>query len=93
MQPFPSPGVDVFVRSRRPWGKVAADFFVHRGHSYLFVVDYYYYDVRYSHCRNRARVDVGLSVGISVTVSVPSNKVRVVIVLTKNVVKIISLVL
>ena len=33
------------------------------------------------------------SVGISVTVSVPSNKVRVVIVLTKNVVKIISLVL
>ena len=36
---------------------------------------------------------VGLSVGISVTVSVPSNKVRVVIVLTKNVVKIISLVL
>ena len=34
-----------------------------------------------------------LSVGISVTVSVPSNKVRVVIVLTKNVVKIISLVL
>ena len=50
-------------------------------------------DVRYSRCRNRARVDVGLSVGISVTVSVPSNKVRVVIVLTKNVVKIISLVL
>ena len=48
-------------------------------------------DVRYSRCRNRARV--GLSVGISVTVSVPSNKVRVVIVLTKNVVKIISLVL
>ena len=42
-------------------------------------------------CRNRARV--GLSVGISVTVSVPSNKVRVVIVLTKKVVKIISLVL
>ena len=33
-------------------------------------------DVRYSRCRNRARV--GLSVGISVTVSVPSNKVRVV---------------
>ena len=48
-------------------------------------------DVRYSRCRNRARV--GLSVGISVTVSVPSNKVRVAIVLTKNVVKIISLVL
>ena len=43
-------------------------------------------DVRYSRCRNRARV--GLSAGISVTVSV-----RVVIVLTKNVVKIISLVL
>ena len=34
-----------------------------------------------------------LSVGISVTASVPSNKVRVVIVFTKNVVKIISLVL
>ena len=41
----------------------------------------------------RARVDVGLSVGISVAVSVPSNKVRVVIVLTKNILKIISLVL
>ena len=36
---------------------------------------------------------VGLSVGISVTVSIPSNEVRVVIVLTKNVVKIMSLVL
>ena len=48
-------------------------------------------DVRYSRCRKRSRV--GLRVGISVTVSVPSNKVRVVIVLTKNVVKIISLVL
>ena len=35
--------------------------------------------------------EFGLSVGISVTVSVPSNKVRVVIVLTKNVVTIISL--
>ena len=35
---------------------------------------------------------VCLRVGISVTVSVPSNKVRVVIVLTKTVVKIISLV-
>ena len=34
-------------------------------------------DVRYSRCRNRARV--GLSVGISVTVSVPSNKVRAVV--------------
>ena len=45
----------------------------------------------YSRCRNRARV--GLSVGIVVTVSFPSNKVRVLIVLTKNVVKIISLVL
>ena len=45
-------------------------------------------DVRYSCCRNRARV--GLSVGISVTVSVPSNKVHAIIVLTKNVVKIIS---
>ena len=47
-------------------------------------------DVRYSRCRNRARVDVGLSVGISVTVTVPSNKVRAVIVLTENVVKITS---
>jgi len=47
--------------------------------------------VRYSRCRNRA--SVGLTVGISITVSVPSNKVRVVIVLTKNIVKIISLVL
>ena len=51
------------------------------------------FDVRYSRCRNRARVDVGLRVGINVTVSVPSNKVRIVIGLTKNVVKIISLVL
>ena len=34
-----------------------------------------------------------MRVGISVTVSVPANKVRVVIVLTKNVVNIISLVL
>ena len=50
-------------------------------------------DVQYSRCRNRARVDVGLRVGINVTVSVPSNKVRIVIVLTKNVVKVISLVL
>ena len=40
-------------------------------------------EVRYSR-RNRARV--GLSVGISVTVSVPSNKVRDVVVFTKNVV-------
>ena len=31
-------------------------------------------------------MDVGRSVGISVTVSVPSNKVRVVVVFTKNVV-------
>ena len=36
-------------------------------------------DVRYSRCRNRASVDVGLSVGISVTVGVSSNKVRVVV--------------
>ena len=43
-------------------------------------------DVRCSRCRNRARVDVGLSVGISVTVSVSSNKVRVIVVFTKNVV-------
>ena len=48
-------------------------------------------DVRYSSCCNRARVD--LSVGITVTVSVSFNKVRVVIVRTKNVVRIISLVL
>ena len=49
-------------------------------------------DVRYSRCCNRARV--GLSVGITVTVSVPSNKLRVVIVpLLKTFVQIISLVL
>ena len=35
--------------------------------------------MRYSRCRNRARVDVGLSAGISVTVSVLD-------VFTKNVV-------
>ena len=29
-------------------------------------------------------IDVGLSVGISVTVSVPSNKVRVIIILTRK---------
>ena len=40
-----------------------------------------------------ARGDVRLSVGIIVTVGVSSKKVRGVIVLTKNVVKIISLVL
>ena len=50
-------------------------------------------DVRYSRCRNRARVDVGLSVGISVTLSVPSKNVRVVVVFTKNVVWVVSLVL
>ena len=37
-------------------------------------------DVRYSHCRNRARVDVRLSVGIGITVkcfvSLMSNKCR-----------------
>ena len=43
-------------------------------------------DVRCSRCRNRGRVDVGLIVGISVTESVPSSKVRVVVVFTKNVV-------
>ena len=43
-------------------------------------------DVQYSRCHNRARVDTGLSVGISVTVSVLSNKVRVVVVFTKNIV-------
>ena len=40
--------------------------------------------MRYSRCCNRARVDVGLSFGISVTVSVPSNKVFVVVVFTEN---------
>ena len=46
-------------------------------------------DVRYYRVvteLNRARDDVGLSVGINVTVSVPSNKIRVVVVLTENVV-------
>ena len=43
-------------------------------------------DARYSRCRNRARVDVGLSVGISVTAGVPSSKVRVVVIFTKDVV-------
>ena len=42
--------------------------------------------VRYSRSRNRASVDVGLIVGFSVTESVPSNKARVVVVCTKNVV-------
>ena len=36
-------------------------------------------------CRNRASVDVGLNVRIGVTVSVPSDKVHVVVVFTKNV--------
>ena len=36
-------------------------------------------------CRNRASVDVGLNVRIGVTVSVPSNKVHVVVVFAKNV--------
>ena len=48
------------------------------------------YDVRYSHCRNRARFNVSLSVGrIGVTVSVPPNDIRVllyVVVFAKNVV-------
>ena len=35
-------------------------------------------------CRNRASVDVGLSVRIGVTVSVPSDKVHVVVVLIKT---------
>ena len=39
------------------------------------------YDVQYSHCRNRARFNVSLSVGrIGVTVSVPPNEIRVVVV-------------
>ena len=42
---------------------------------------------------NNVAISVGLSLGISVTVSVPSNKVRGVMVLTKIVVKIISFVL
>ena len=42
--------------------------------------------MRYRRFRNGARVDAGMSVGISVTVSVPSNKVLLVVVLTKNVV-------
>ena len=42
-------------------------------------------DVWYSRFRNRARVDVGLSVGISVTVRFSFKKVRVVVVFTKNV--------
>ena len=33
-------------------------------------------DVWYSHCLNRTKVDVGLSVRISVTVSVLSNKLK-----------------
>ena len=33
----------------------------------------------YSRCRNRSRLNVGLSVGIGVTVSVLSDKVRVVV--------------
>ena len=41
-------------------------------------------DVGYSCCHNRARVDVGLSTGISVAESVPSKKVRVVVVFAKN---------
>ena len=41
----------------------------------------------------RARLDTGLRVGISVTASVPSNKVRAVVVLTKHVVYVVSLVL
>ena len=43
---------------------------------------------RYSRCRNGARVNVGLSVEIiGVTVSISSNKVRVEVVFTKNVVR------
>ena len=37
-------------------------------------------DVWYSHCCNRGRVNVSLSVGIGVTVGFPSNKVCVVVV-------------
>ena len=57
------------------------------------VVETYMFDsfrgaahVGYSWCHNGARVDVGLSAGISVTESVPSKKVHVVVVFTKNVV-------
>ena len=42
-------------------------------------------DVPYNRCRNRARVDAGLSVGVNVTVGVSSNGDRIVVVLTKNV--------
>ena len=42
--------------------------------------------VRYGRCRNRFRVNVGLSVVLGVTVSVSSNRVRVVVVSTRNVV-------
>ena len=52
------------------------------------------YDVRYSHCRNRARFNVSLSVGrIGVTVSVPPNEIRLVVVFAKNVVYVVTLVL
>ena len=48
--------------------------------------------VRYGRCRNRARVNVGLSVVLGVTVSVSSTRVRVVVVSTRNVVSVVSLV-
>ena len=50
-------------------------------------------EVRYSRCRNRARGEVGFSFGVSVTVSVSSIRARVVVVFTKNVVKVVSPVL
>ena len=48
-------------------------------------------DARYSRCRNRARVDVGLSVGISVTASVPS--MLLIFLLKTLFIKVVSLVL
>ena len=41
-------------------------------------------DIQYSCCCNRARVYIGLSVRISVTVSVPCNKICVVVVFWKR---------
>ena len=37
-------------------------------------------EVRYSRCRNRARVEVGLSFGVSVTLSVSSTRFLIVVV-------------
>ena len=50
-------------------------------------------EVRCSRYRNKARVEVGFSFGVSVTVSVSSFRVCVLVVVTKNVVKVVSPVL